>query len=93
MDGNLGLQVHRPMKGHEAQNRRALGVTSRGNAVGISGRGDEGGGILGTRKVGTRNVIGGSSRRTDPSGKPLPAAPLDTSHRPPSSSKKGGSSN
>jgi len=92
MDGNIGLQVRRPMKGHEAANRRALGVTSRNSAVGMSG-GGEGGGVLGTRKVGTRNVIGGDSRRRDPSGKPLPAAPLDVSHRATASSKKGGSSN
>jgi hypothetical protein len=92
MDGGTGLAVRRPMKGHDAENRRALGVTSRGNAVGLSGGGDDGG-MLGTRKVGARNVIGGDSRRRDPNGKPKPAAPLDVSHRATSSSKKGGSSN
>jgi hypothetical protein len=92
MDGNLGLQVHYPRKGHQAANRRGIGVTGGSNAVGVSGGGDDGG-ILGSRKVGTRNVIGSDSRRRDPSGKPLPAAPLDVSHRATASSKKGGSSN
>jgi hypothetical protein len=90
--GNIGLEVHRPMQGHEAENRRALGVTRRGNAVGLSGGGANGE-VLGTRKLGTRNIIGGDSHRSGPNGKPLPAAPLDLSHRNTASSKKGGSSN
>jgi hypothetical protein len=94
MENGLGLQVHRPMAGHEAQNRRALGVTSRTKAIQVSGGGGgEDGGMLGTRKVGTRHVIGADTHRRDPSGKPLPAAPLDVSHRASSGAKKSGSGN
>jgi hypothetical protein len=93
MDGKLGLQVRRPMQDDGAANRRAVGVTGRANAVGPSGSGKDNGGVLGTRKVGTRNVIGGDSGRRTPDGKPLPAVPLAVSHGAGSGSKKGGSSN
>jgi hypothetical protein len=90
-DLSPGLQVRRPMQDNEAPNKRALGVTTKNKVGGISGGGgSEGNGVSGTRKVGSRYVIGSDRSRRAPNGKPLPAVPLGRSG---SGGKKSGSGN
>jgi hypothetical protein len=86
-NGDTGVQVHNPAIGHSGQNRRGLGVAARTKEIGIPNPGN--GDLLGTSKVGGRNVIG-PDNRTGPDGKPLPAQPLVISPTAKTGKKKSG---
>lgn len=64
-DGKMGVAVYRPDYNSAAPNKRELGITGNGRARGGSS------GMLGTRRVGGRNVIGDGPARRGSNRPPL----------------------
>jgi hypothetical protein len=83
------VTTHRPLSGHRGTNRRGLGTTGRAGLSGESS-GQGGDGYYGTKKQGSRHVIGGKDRRTGPGGQSKSAAPLNLSRSAAAKKKSGG---